>query len=113
MGILLPNNKFWAYAGWVSRGFFDDCLEVIGDDITLADIKEDIEDTVKFYGFTLSYENIERRKLVKLQELVNKVIILNKTRGALHFNEPKFFPGYIEALEKLNNVLKEVENEMP
>jgi hypothetical protein len=112
MGILLPNNKFWAHAGWVSREFFDDCLELIGDDATFSDIKEEIEDTVKFHVFTLSYENIERSKLVRLQKLVDRIILLNNDRGDQHFNDPKWFPGYMEKLEKLRSVLIEVEKQM-
>ena len=109
MAILLPNNKQWAYAGWVSRSFFNDCLEVIGDDVTFADIKEDIVDTVKNYAFTLSYENIEQGKLQKLRHVVDKVIFLNSARGEQQFRDTKWFLGYSEALEKLRDVLKEVE----
>ncbi len=112
MGILLPYNKFWAHAGWISRSFFDDCIEVIDGDTTYSDIKAEIQDTVKFHGFTLAYEHIEQNKLTRLLQLVDKVVFLNTNRGAQHFSNPDYFPAYLEKLQKLREVLKQVETEM-
>ncbi|MDQ3108740.1 MAG: hypothetical protein M3R17_02505 [Bacteroidota bacterium] len=109
MGILLPNNKQWAHAGWVSRSFFDDSLKVINENSSFFEIRDDILDTVKNYGFTLVYQVIEKEKLDKLKILVDKVIILNSDRGPTHFRDSKWFSVYAEKLEGLKNILAEIQ----
>lgn len=85
MGILLPNNNIWSHANWVSRAFFSDSLEVIGNRRSFAEIKKDIEECIKNYSHTLSDEKIDREKLESLQNLVGDVLTMNKLRGPAAF----------------------------
>lgn len=82
MGALLPENKFWSPADWVSRAFFEDCIEIANEKKQYKDILHDIKTALEDYSFTLDYRNESSEKLNHFKALVEDIIRLNeKKRG--------------------------------
>lgn len=108
MAILLPNGKLWAPAGWVSRAFFDDCMEIADPDDLFSSFRKDIQEAVDFYSFTLSYQDITPDKLSALKKLVDVVIERNEELKGSNFNDPNWHPVYMEKLQELKNELIQV-----
>ena len=102
MAILLAGSKVWNAANWVSRAFFRDASEVVGDQSPLA---ERIRVCVDAQLDTLDLETASRAELDEMRGLLEKVIALNVRRNGANFAVPSMFPTYQQKLGELRELL--------
>jgi hypothetical protein len=109
MSVTFNKDKAWFdFSSWISRGFLDDCLEIIETNIEFYEFKEEIEETIKMYIFDMDLTNYNMERKMKFFRLVNKVIELNENRQGANFNDKKFFPIYMKKLYLLKEIFQEV-----
>lgn len=76
MGVLLNKNIGWSPKQTISNAFFEDVLELIKTKERYLEIYDEIEDSIKFYTYTLDYRNKSIKQIVLLFELVTVLIFL-------------------------------------
>ena len=104
MSILLPNDKLWGVANWISRGFFSDAEQFLQHTSFLA---EEIGFCIKTGLDTIDLRNSDLATIRELSALVNDVIARNRVTRGGDFHDPEMFPVYLERLELLNTMTKE------
>lgn len=108
MGVLLKDNRHWAHASWISRAFFNDCLQVLFDEDSSLQLEQDLLNGIKFESYTLNYEDVDLKRIKELFEVEKKVIIHNQNQGAIRFSSKDWFDTYITKLNGLSLTLSQL-----
>jgi hypothetical protein len=102
MSFLLPKNKTWGVANWVSHGFFADAEPFLDQVPSLAD---DISFCIKSQTDTVDLREASVIAIQELKTLVDKVISSNREKAGRDFHQPEMFPIYMNRLEELKLVV--------
>jgi hypothetical protein len=102
MSFLLPRDKHWNVANWVSRGFFEDARAYLEEAPSIAD---DIRFCIDTDTDTIDLRDASQIVLTQLLILVDKVIAANRSAGATSFHNPEARPTYLQLLEQLRNTV--------
>lgn len=102
----LPNNKSWFdFANWISRTFFDDCLEVINSRNNFLFLQEKIKAAINAYTFLIDLTKSSPQEINLFKQVVEEVILLNQ-KNEKKFDDPKFRDVYSNKLNNLHNILQ-------
>lgn len=100
--ILLPGEKQWNAADWVTRGLLDELA-------ALPDLSPWLAEKVRWCldaeFYTLDLEDAAPDALEALARLVGQVTAATETRGAASFQQPDMFPAFVDKLRELRAML--------
>lgn len=102
----LPNNKSWFdFANWISRAFFNDCLEIINGRTEFSFLQEKIQVAINAHTFLIDLTKSSPEEINLFKQIVVEVIQVNQ-KDEKEFDNPKFKDIYLNKLKDLHNVLK-------
>ncbi len=105
MSFLLPENRSWGVANWVSRGFFADAEPFLEKAPTIAD---DIRFCIETDTDTVDLRMADQAVLHQLLVLVDSVDAAALKAGPTTFHRAEAFPAYVQQLAQLRATLKEL-----
>ena len=105
MGALLPNDRSWLAANWVSRGFFEDARRFVARGSVLA---SDIQFCIDAELDTLDMREYTPALIAEVSSVVDSVIAFNLDQNGSSFQDPTAFPTYLSKLRELQTLVRDV-----
>jgi len=104
MSVLLPKDKMWGVANWASRAFFRDLEPWLDQAPTIAD---EIRFCIQASLDTLDLREANAATLRELSRLIDHAITTNREKQGRDWEDPSFFPGYMQKLDELKATVQD------
>ena len=104
MSVLLPNNRHWAAANWVSYALFGDALAFAEG--TQAAFLEDLRFCLDAEVDTLDLRKATASDVASFRTIVERVVEHRRTHAPIDFAQPDMLPVYVQKLEELQALLR-------